>query len=97
MGNPSPVNITPTLTTATLAGTFTGFVMPLLWARLASDSAYLIIAFLLVVALPAHALVAGFGWQQRAGTTLDTALLKRIGAWLLCALIAAAFSQLLNA
>jgi hypothetical protein len=95
--NSVAVRITPTVTTATLAGAFAGFFMPLLWARLASDSAYLIIAFLLVVALPAHALVAGFGWQQRAGAALDTALLKRIGAWLLSAVLAAGVSQLVNA
>lgn len=90
------MKITPTLTTATLAGAIAGFIMPLLWSRLASDSTYLIVAFLLVVALPAHALVAGFGWQHRAGSTLDTALLKRVGAWLLSALIATALTQVLN-
>lgn len=89
------MKITPTTTTAILAGGLAGFVMPMLWSRLASDSTYLIIAFLLVVALPAHALVAGFGWQHRAGNTLDTAMLKRVAAWLLAAIVATAISQML--
>lgn len=71
--------------------------MPLLWSRLASDSTALVVAFLLVVALPAHAFVAGFGWQHTASKTLDTALLKRVGAWLLSAVVATAISQALNA
>lgn len=91
------VKITPTLTTAILAGFAAGLVMPVLWSRLATDSTSLVLAFLLVVALPAHALVAGFGWQHRAGATLDTALLKRVGAWLLSALIATLISQALSA
>lgn len=90
------MKITPTTTTAILAGTIAGLVMPVLWSRLASDSTYLVLAFLLVVALPAHALVAGFGWQHRSGATLDTALLKRVGAWLAAAAIAALVSQALH-
>lgn len=96
MGNPAAVKITPTIATATFAGAIAGFVMPLLWSRLANDSTMLVVAFLLVVALPAHAFVAGFGWQQRAGETLDTALLKRVGAWLLSAVIATVISQALH-
>lgn len=96
MGNTLAVKITPTLATATLAGAVAGLVMPQLWSRLATDSTMLVLAFLLVVALPAHALVAGFGWQHKAGTTLDTALLKRVGAWLLSAVIATAISQMLH-
>lgn len=95
MGDTAIMKIAPSITTATLVGAIAGFVMPLLWSRLASDSTYLIIAFLLVVALPAHAFVAGFGWQHRAGSTLDTALLKRVGAWLLAAILAAAIAQIL--
>ena len=90
------MKITPTLATATLAGAVAGLVMPQLWSRLAADSTMLVLAFLLIVALPAHALVAGFGWQHKAGTTLDTALLKRVGAWLLSAVIATAISQMLH-
>lgn len=91
------MKITPSITTATLAGAFAGFVMPLLWSRLATDSTLLVVAFLLVVALPAHALVAGFGWQHKAGATLDTALLKRVGAWLITAVAAVMVSQTLHA
>jgi hypothetical protein len=90
------MKITPTIASATLAGAIAGFVMPLLWSRLAADSTALVVAFLLIVALPAHALVAGFGWQHRAGTTLDSALLKRVGAWLLSAVIATAIAQALQ-
>lgn len=90
------MKIRPTLATAALAGAFAGVVMPVLWSRLAADSTYLVLAFLLVVALPAHALVAGFGWQHRSGATLDTALLKRVGAWLAAAAIAALVSQALH-
>ena len=91
------MKIVPTNATAALAGAFAGVVMPVLWSRLAADSTSLVLAFLLVVALPAHALVAGFGWQHKAGTTLDTALLKRVGAWLAAALVAAFVSQALHA
>lgn len=90
------MKITPSIATATFAGAIAGFVMPQLWSRLASDSTYLIVAFLLVVALPAHALVAGFGWQHKAGATLDTALLKRVGAWLLAAVLASAIAHMLG-
>jgi hypothetical protein len=90
------MKITPTLPTAILAGVFAGLAMPLLWSRLATDSTLLVVAFLLCVALPAHAFVAGFGWQHKAGTTLDSALLKRVGAWLLAALVATAISQVLS-
>jgi hypothetical protein len=91
------MKITPTIATATLAGALAGFVMPMLWSRLATDSTLLVVAFLLVVALPAHAFVAGFGWQHKAGSTLDTALLKRVGAWLLSAVVATTISQFLRA
>ena len=90
------MRITPSIATATFAGAIAGFIMPLLWSRLASDSTYLLVAFLLVVVFPAHAFVAGFGWQHRAGATLDTAMLKRVGAWFLAALIAIAISQTLG-
>lgn len=68
--------------TASLAGAFAGLVMPILWSRFDNDSMSLVIAFLLVVALPAHAFVVGFIRSQTAAPrTLDTALLKRVGAW----------------
>lgn len=58
----------------------------------------LMAAFLLVVALPAHAFVVGFGRNQAGGAgTIDTALLKRVGAWLLCSIAAAVIAQSLSA
>ena len=72
--------------------------MPMLWTRLATDSMFLVPAFLLVVALPAHAFVVGFGGSQTPNAkTLDTALLKRLGAWLFSAVVAAAISQAFRA
>jgi hypothetical protein len=88
------VKITPTPITAALAGAVAGLLMPLLWLRLADDSTTLVIAFLLVVALPAHAWVVGFGWNQVADArSVDTVLLKRVGAWLIAALVAAAIGR----
>ena len=87
----------PTPITAALAGAFAGMVTPILWLRLATDSISLVVAFLLVVALPAHAFVVGFARNQAANTrTVDTALLKRVGAWLLSAAVATAISQALS-
>jgi hypothetical protein len=80
------VKLTPTPVTAALAGAFAGIVMPVLWHRLAADSMFLVIAFLAVVAFSAHAFVVGIGRGQAApANTVDTALLKRVGAWLACA------------
>jgi hypothetical protein len=82
------VKLTPTPLTAAIAGVFAGAVMPMLWSRLASDGTSLVIAFLLVVALPAHAFVAGFDRGQAIyNGTLDTALLKRIGTWFISAVL----------
>lgn len=92
------VKINPTPVSAALAGALAGIVMPLLWLRLASDSTSLVIAFLLIVALPAHAFVVGFDQNQiTAPRKVDTALLKRVGAWLLSAVITATFTQALPA
>ena len=92
------VNLKPTPLTAALAGAIAGMVMPLLWLRLAHDSMGLVIAFLVVVALPAHAFVVGFGRNQTPDArTIDTALLKRVGAWLLSAVVATAIAQALHA
>jgi hypothetical protein len=81
------VRITPTPLTAGLAGLFAGIVAPMAWSRFggsgADASLGLVLATLLVVALPAHAFVVGFG---RTGRTpaggLDTGLLVRVGVWL---------------
>jgi hypothetical protein len=85
------MNIRPTPLTAAIAGAVAAVVWPLLWAKFggaASKGSFeLIIATLLVIALPAHAFVVGFGPQQvTPGRILDTALLKRVGAWLAAAL-----------
>lgn len=94
----SPVKLSPTPLTAALAGALAGIVMPMLWNRLAGDSMMLVLAFLLVVALPAHALVVGFGRNQTADArTLDTALLKRVGAWLLTAVASTVIAQAVRA
>ncbi len=84
------MKIVPTPLTAALAGVFSALVWPVLWARYggpgAAGSVELVVSTLLVVALPAHALVVGFAPSQRSDArTLDTALLKRIGAWLAAA------------
>jgi hypothetical protein len=86
------VKITPTPITAALAGFFSALVLPFVWSRFgqpgSSGSLELIVAFLLAVALPAHAFVLGFGRSQAPDArTLDTALLKRIGAWLAAAAV----------
>lgn len=86
----------PTVVTAALAGAVGGIVMPILWPRLAADSMVLVIAFLLVVALPAHAFVVGFNRPASGdGRGVDTALLKRVGAWLLSAIAATTLGQAL--
>jgi hypothetical protein len=86
------VNITPSPLTAALAGTLAGLAWPWLWARFggpgAAGSTELVVATLLVIALPAHAFVVGFR-PPAGGRSLDTALLQRIGAWLASALITA--------
>ena len=55
--NPSPL-------TAALAGVFSALAWPWVWSRFGAnaggDSLGLIVATLLVIALPAHALVVGF-------------------------------------
>ncbi len=62
----------------------------MVWAKFGGPAAAggfeLIVATLLVIALPAHAFVVGFSRTAEVpARTLDTALLKRIGAWLAAA------------
>jgi len=94
------MKVTPTPVTAALAGAFSAIVWPLLWSRFGSAASAgnieLIVGTLLVIALPAHAFVVGFGRSGvGVGRAVDSALLKRIGAWLLAGiatvLIGAAF------
>lgn len=86
------VKITPTPVSAALAGAFSALVMPALWPRLADETTWLVLAFLLVVALPAHALVVGMGRHQ-TGAGVDVPLLKRISAWLAAAAVALIVAQ----
>ena len=76
-----------------LAGVFAGVVMPRLWPHLGDDTLNWIVAFLLVIALPAHAFVVGFG-PRPAGTN-DAALPKRVLVWLLSAIVPVAVAQVL--
>ena len=96
------MKFTPTPVTAALAGVFSAIVWPLLWARFGSSPAdstvAIVVITLLVIALPAHAFVVGFGRSQAAGArTVDTALLKRIGAWLLAAGVTVAVAAAIRA
>jgi len=84
------VKITPTPWTAALAGSVAALAWPALWTRFGGPGSQggmeLIAGTLLIVALPAHALVVGFGRPASGARALDTALFKRIGAWLAAAL-----------
>jgi hypothetical protein len=92
------VKLTPTLVTAVLAGVVAGVCMPILWARFGNDTIGMVLSFLLVVALPAHALVVGFNRAAQADPrTLDVALLKRVAAWLGAALVSMAIAQAIRA
>lgn len=82
--------IRPTLLSAALAGVVAALAWPSLWARWGGPGAEggfeLVAATLVVIALPAHAFVVGFGpTPEGTGRSLDTALLRRIGAWLVAA------------
>ena len=90
----------PTPTTAALAGIFSALAWPLLWPWLsestASSSVWLVVGTLLLIALPAHAFVVGFKRNPLPGArAIDTALLKRIGAWLLAAALTSFIMSLL--
>ena len=92
------MKLEPTPISAALAGAFSGILMPILWSRFGTESLSLVLAFLLVVALPAHAFVVGFSRNEAANAkTLDTALLKRVGAWLVVAGITTVIAQAVRA
>jgi hypothetical protein len=95
------VKIKPTPVTAALAGVFSAIAWPALWAKFgdsaSSGSVELIIGTLLVLALPAHALVLGFQRQATDARTLDTALLKRIGSWLVAGAVTVALASAFRA
>ena len=93
------MTLTPTPVTAAIAGIFSALTWPLLWAHFGqsdtSGSLELIVATLLLGALPAHALVMGFGYRPEPHSRkLDTALLKRVGAWLAAALLTVGITSL---
>ena len=82
--------VSPTLETAALAGVFSAVAFPLLWSRFvgagSTGTMEAVFITLLVIALPAHAFVVGMGPRTPvAARTVDTVLLKRVGAWLAAA------------
>ena len=94
------MSVTPTRVTAALAGIFSGLAWPMIWPLVtgteASATLWLVIATIVLVALPAHAFVLGFQRSETPGSRgVDVALLARIGAWLAAgvatALLVAAF------
>jgi len=94
------MNVTPTPVTAALAGVFSGLTWPMIWPHVtgteASATLWLVLATIVLVALPAHAFVLGFQRSDTPGArSLDVALLTRIGTWLVggvvTALLVAAF------
>lgn len=86
---PDAVNFTPTLLTAAFAGAFSAVALPLLRSWLGHDAGInvpFILALVVTVAFPAKTFVIGPRNAEAAGAGgLDTAMLKRIGAWLLAA------------
>ena len=96
------MTIQPTPVTAAFAGILSSALWPLAWSRFGGAggafSIELVLATLLLVALPAHALVVGFNYRQASsGRTLDVALLKRVGSWLLAALATVGVAALYRA
>ena len=80
------LKITPSPISAALAGAFSALTWPVLWKHFGQSASSghieVILGTLLLVALPAHVFVLGLGHRQATGAGLDTALLKRVGAWL---------------
>lgn len=79
--------ITPTPLTAAVAGALAALAWPTVWARFgdaSGDGLGLVLATLLLIALPAHAFVVGFR-RESVGAGVDRPLLQRIGAWLAAA------------
>jgi hypothetical protein len=96
------MTLEPTPVSAALAGAFSAVAWPWLWpyfdGQSTSGSLGFVICTLLVLALPAHAFVLGFGWKRPSGPrTVDTALLARIGAWLAAATVTAVLAAIYRA
>ena len=88
------MSLTPTPVTAAIAGLFSGLTWPLIWPFFQStasvDSVWLMLATVVLVALPAHAFVLGFKKRRLvSGEVLESALLVRVAVWLACAASAA--------
>jgi hypothetical protein len=86
------MNIVPTPVTAAMAGVFSAIVWPLLWSKYggagASGSIELIVGTLLVIALPVHAFVIGFG-RSLSARSMDKPMIQRLAMWFVAALITA--------
>ena len=81
------MSVTPTPVTAALAGVFSGLSWPLIWPFVSGSDATatvsLVVATIVLVAVPAHAFVLGMGRDHSAAVrTVDVALLTRIASWL---------------
>jgi len=87
------MQITPTPVTAAVAGIVSALVMTAVWPRLGDDSLYWVLAFVLVIALPLHVFVVGFGNARPAGNA-DPALIRRVAVWLVAAVATLGVGQL---
>ncbi len=91
------MNLAPTPVTAALAGAFSALALPAASRWLAASGSDagtgFVLAFLLLVALPAHAGVLGL--RRPEGTparAVDKPLLVRVGCWLGAALVVSLLS-----
>ena len=78
--HPTRMRISPTPVTAAAAGFLSATLWPLAWSQFGNgDSSFsteLMVATLLLVALPAHAVVVGFNYRHASdGRALDVPLL----------------------
>lgn len=84
-----------------MTGVVSTALWPLAWSRFGGADASLdmglIVATLLIIALPAHAFVVGFSYRNPSGRALDVPLLKRVAAWLLAALATVGVMALVKA
>lgn len=95
------MTIAPTPVTAALAGVFSGLTWPWIWPFVqgtsASSTLWLVLGTIVLVAVPAHALVLGVQPGRAAAPgAVDSALLVRVAAWLACAAFAAVALSMLR-
>lgn len=88
------LQIRPTPVSAAVAGVVSALVMTVLWPRLGEDSLTWVLAFVLVIALPLHVFVVGFGRAREPGSGADPALIRRVAVWLLAGLATLGIGQL---